>query len=106
MNKEITATEAAHLRNSNEDVLLLDVREDSELEICRIEDALHIPMNEIPERCEALPHDRPLVVFCHHGMRSMHVLHYLESRGFENIINLGGGIDAWSREVDPTVPRY
>ena len=106
MNKEISATEAANLRNNNEDALFLDVREDSELEICRIEDALHIPMNEIPERCEALPHDRPLVVFCHHGMRSMHVLQYLESRGFENIINLGGGIDAWSREVDSTVPRY
>ena len=87
-------------------MILLDVREDSELEICRIENALHIPMNEIPERCEALPLDRPLVVFCHHGMRSMNVLHYLESRGFENVINMGGGIHAWATDVDSSTPRY
>jgi len=82
MNKEISAVEASNLRKNNEEVLFLDVREDSELEICSIADALHIPMNSIPERCEALPLDRPLVVFCHHGMRSMNVLLYLESRGF------------------------
>lgn len=106
MNKEISATEASILRDNNEDVIFLDVREDSELEICRIEDALHIPMNEIPERCEALPLDRPLVVFCHHGMRSMNVLHYLESRGFENVINMGGGIHAWATEVNTSVGHY
>jgi len=106
MNKEISALEASILRDNNEDVAFLDVREDDELAICSIEGALHIPMNEIPERAEALPHHCPLVVFCHHGMRSMHVLQYLESRGFENVINMGGGIDAWSREVDATVPRY
>tara|TARA_B110000285_G_scaffold215985_1_gene262850 strand:+ start:2997 stop:3317 length:321 start_codon:yes stop_codon:yes gene_type:complete len=106
MNKEISALEASILRNNNEDVILLDVREDSELEICRIENALHIPMNEIPERCEALPLDRPLVVFCHHGMRSMSVLHYLESRGFENVINMGGGIHAWATDVDNSTPLY
>ena len=106
MNKEISATEASILRDNNEDVVFLDVREDSELAICRIDGALHIPMNEIPERAEALPLDRPLVVFCHHGMRSMNVLHYLESRGFENVINMGGGIHAWSTEIDSSVPCY
>jgi rhodanese-related sulfurtransferase len=106
MNKEISALEASILRDNNEDVAFLDVREDDELAICNIEGALHIPMNEIPERAEALPLHCPLVVFCHHGMRSMNVLHYLESRGFENVINMGGGIDAWSREVDASVPRY
>ena len=106
MNKEISAIEASILRDNNEDVIFLDVREDSELEICQIIDALHIPMNEIPERCEALPLDRPLVVFCHHGMRSMNVLHYLESRGFENVINMGGGIHAWATEVDTSIGQY
>ena len=106
MNKEISAVEASNLRKNNEEVLFLDVREDSELEICSIADALHIPMNSIPERCEALPLDRPLVVFCHHGMRSMNVLLYLESRGFENVINMGGGIHAWATEVDPSVEKY
>ncbi|KRP37737.1 MAG: hypothetical protein ABS34_01315 [Opitutaceae bacterium BACL24 MAG-120322-bin51] len=106
MNKEISALEASILRDNNEDVIFLDVREESELAICHINDALHIPMNEIPERCEALPLDRPLVVFCHHGMRSMNVLHYLESRGFENVINMGGGIHAWAIEVDTRVDQY
>ena len=106
MNKEISALEASILRNNNKDVILLDVRDDSELEICRIENALHIPMNEIPERCEALPLDRPLVVFCHHGMRSMNVLHYLNSRGFKNVINMGGGIHAWATDVDRSTPCY
>jgi len=106
MNKEISALAAYILRNNNKDVILLDVRDDSELEICRIENALHIPMNEIPERCEALPLDRPLIVFCHHGMRSMNVLHYLESRGFENVINMGGGIHAWATDVDSSTPLY
>ena len=106
MNKEISALEASILRDNNEDVIFLDVREDSELAICHINDALHIPMNEIPERCEALPLDRPLVVFCHHGMRSMGVLHYLESRGFENVINMGGGIHAWATDVDNSTPLY
>ena len=106
MNKEISAAEASILRDNNEDVVFLDVREDSELDICRIEGALHIPMGEIPERAEALPLHCPLVVFCHHGMRSMNVLHYLESRGFENVINMGGGIHAWAVEVDAQVGQY
>jgi len=66
MNKEISASEAAKLRAANPEVTLLDVREHSELAICRIEGALHIPMAEIPERAESLPRDRPLLVFCHH----------------------------------------
>ena len=106
MNKEISATEAAKLRETNPEVILLDVREDSELAICRIEGALHIPMGKIPERSESLPQDRPLIVLCHHGMRSANVQQYLEAKGFENLMNLAGGIDAWSREVDPKLARY
>ena len=106
MNKEISASEAAKLRAENPETVFLDVREHSELEICRIEGALHIPMGEIPSRLDALPREQPLVVFCHHGMRSMNVLQYLQASGFENVINLGGGIHAWSHEVDTSVPRY
>jgi len=106
MNKEISASEAAKLKASGENVTFLDVREHSELEICRIEGALHIPMGEIPQRTGALPSDGSLVVFCHHGMRSANVQQYLEARGFQNVINLAGGIHAWSLEVDPTVPTY
>ncbi len=106
MNKEISAAEASILRENNENVVLLDVREDSELAICRIEGALHIPMGEIPNRHEALPKDAPLVVFCHHGMRSLNVVQFLEAKGFENSINLSGGIHAWAQEVEPAMQRY
>ncbi|MFU8848690.1 MAG: rhodanese-like domain-containing protein [Opitutales bacterium] len=106
MNKEISAADAAKLRETNPNAVFLDVREDSELAICRIEGALHIPMGEIPERADSLPKDSPVVVLCHHGMRSAHVQRYLEAKGFENLINLAGGIHAWSLEVDPQLPRY
>lgn len=106
MNKEISASEAAKLRATDPQVTLLDVREHSELAICRIEGALHIPMGEIPARVESLPQDRPLIVFCHHGMRSANVQRYLEAKGFENLMNLAGGIHAWSMEVDPEMARY
>lgn len=106
MNKEISATEAAVLRDNNKEAVLLDVREDSELTICRVEGALHIPMGEIPERHEALPKDAPLIVFCHHGMRSLNVVQFLEAKGYENAINLAGGIHAWAHEVDSSMQRY
>ncbi len=106
MNKEISASEAANLRENDPEVVLLDVREDSELAICRIEGALHIPMGEIPERQNALPKNAPLVVFCHHGMRSMKVVQYLKAKGFENAINMAGGIHAWALELDPEMRRY
>ncbi|MGZ0656160.1 rhodanese-like domain-containing protein [Coraliomargarita sp. W4R53] len=106
MNKEISATDAANLRNNDAKAVFLDVREDSELTICRIEGALHIPMGEIPERHQALPKDVPLVVLCHHGMRSMNVIQFLQAKGFENTINLAGGIHAWAVEVNPEMRRY
>jgi rhodanese-related sulfurtransferase len=106
MDKEISAAEAAILRDNNQEAVFLDVREDSELAICRIEGALHIPMGEIPERYEALPKEVPLVVLCHHGMRSMSVVQFLAAKGFENAINLAGGIHAWAIEVEPDMRRY
>ena len=106
MNKEISAPEAVILRENNEEAVLLDIREHSELTICRIEGALHIPMDEVPERYEALPRDAPLIVFCHHGMRSLHVVQYLEAKGFENAFNLAGGIHAWAVDVDPEMKQY
>lgn len=106
MNKEISATEAAKMRESDPEVVFLDVREQSEVEICRIEGALHIPMGEIPGRADALPKEQTIIVLCHHGMRSAHVQQYLGAKGFNNLMNLTGGIHAWSLEVDPEVPTY
>jgi rhodanese-related sulfurtransferase len=106
MNKEISAKEAANLRERDSAAVLLDVREHSELTICRIEGALHIPMDEIPERHHALPREAPLIVFCHHGMRSMNIVQYLEAKGFTNAVNLAGGIHAWAIENDPEMQHY
>ena len=106
MNKEISAADAVILRDSNNEAVFLDVREHFELTICRIEGALHIPMGEVSERHEALPRDAPLIVFCHHGMRSLNVVQYLETKGFENALNLAGGIHSWAAEVDTEMKQY
>ena len=106
MNKEISPSEAVILRHKNKEAVLLDVREHSELTICRIEGALHIPMGEVPERYKSLPRDAPLIVFCHRGMRSLHVVQYLEAKGFENALNLAGGIHAWAAEMDTEMKQY
>jgi rhodanese-related sulfurtransferase len=85
---------------------ILDVREADELAICGIDSALHIPMREVPARLAELPADAPLVVMCHHGMRSRQVVSFLRRSGRLNAVNLDGGIDAWAREIDPSVRLY
>ncbi len=87
-------------------LLLLDVREDWEITVSAFPDALHVPMREIPARVDELPVDRPIVCICHHGARSAQVAMFLQHRGFEQVYNLAGGIDAWAIEVDATIPRY
>lgn len=97
---------ARRMHAPNSRVVLLDVREPDERAEARIEPSIHIPMNEVPQRVGELPTDRELVVYCHSGTRSLMVAGYLEGQGFHPVGNLTGGIDAWSRKVDPTVPRY
>ena len=97
---------ARKLRATPEKVLLLDVREPFEREMAVILPSTHIPMSEIPSRADEIPRDREVIVFCHGGTRSMMVAAYLESLGFTSVANLAGGIDAWSVEVDPSIPRY
>jgi rhodanese-related sulfurtransferase len=87
-------------------VVLLDVREPDELEAAAVTEALHIPMREIPARIGELDRTVPLVVMCHSGGRSRRVTEFLLGNGFSNVFNLRGGIDAWSTEIDPQVPRY
>jgi rhodanese-related sulfurtransferase len=105
---ELTPTEfcARWPAAGGEDVTLLDVREHVELEIASVSRARHIPMREIPARLAELDRDRPIVVMCHSGGRSRRVADYLSSNGFTDVFNLKGGIDAWSTEIDPQVPRY
>ncbi|MEM7163850.1 MAG: rhodanese-like domain-containing protein [Planctomycetota bacterium] len=102
----ITVQECARRLAAETPPLLLDVREDFELDIARIEGALHIPMAAIAQRLDALDSTREIVVMCHHGVRSAHVCEFLLSHGFEEIMNLEGGIDSWSRQVDPSIARY
>lgn len=93
-------------RDEGKDFTLLDVRQDDEVAYANIEGHLHIPMHLIPIRHGEIPDDRPLVIYCHHGMCSYQVGLYLANMGFENVYNVQGGIDAWSREIDHTVPLY
>lgn len=86
--------------------VLLDVREPWELDTCRIDGALSIPMRSIPARLSELKEDVSLVCICHHGMRSLQVAHYLEQHGYLAVLNLTGGVDAWARRIDPTMPLY
>ena len=88
------------------DVVLLDVREPAEVATAAVAAAVHIPMREVPARLDELPRDKPLVVMCHSGGRSSRVAQYLQYNGFSNVLNLKGGIDAWSTQIDSRMPRY
>lgn len=94
------------LRSGAEPPLLLDVREPWEVGICCIEGSTSVPMRQILDRIGELDPARETVVICHHGIRSQQVALYLEHQGFARMINLQGGVDAWAREVDPTMPTY
>lgn len=103
---EIGVDEAVRRRMAGEAFLLLDVREAQELAVVSVEDHSHIPMQQIPARLNELPKDRPIVVMCHHGSRSMQVTMFLRQQGFENATNLAGGIDQWAVRVDQSLARY
>lgn len=89
-----------------ENVFVLDVREPGEIAIAPFPRASHIAMGDIPSRVGELVPERETVVVCHHGVRSAQVAMYLARMGFERVLNLTGGIDAWSEEADPSTPRY
>ena len=105
---QITAAElAAWLGDPRREMpLLLDVREPWEFEKARIEPATLIPLRELPARLAEIDRDREVVAICHHGARSMLVAIFLEKQGLKRVHNLVGGVDAWSRTVDPAVALY
>ena len=92
--------------DAGEDLVLLDVREQPELEIAKIEGVTHIPLSEFQQRFEELDRDKTIVCICHHGMRSANAAGFLAEHDFPELINLTGGIDAWAEQVDPDLPRY
>jgi adenylyltransferase/sulfurtransferase len=103
---EISVHELKQKRDRNDPIILLDVRETDEYEIVRFEDALLIPVNELPQQVHRLDMDSEIVIHCHKGMRSMYAAAYLYQLGFRNVKSLAGGIDRWAIEIDSTLNRY
>ena len=103
---EITAEELKARLTSGTRVTLVDVREPWEWDLCHLEGARHIPMGEIPARYLELEPDDEVVVYCHVGQRSAMVVEHLRRLCFQKAVNLRGGIEAWARQVDPTLRRY
>ena len=107
--QQLTAPELNDLlshSSQDERPLLLDVREPWEFAICCIDGAQLIPMRQIPGSLTQLNADQPVVVICHHGIRSQQVALYLEQRGFSQVYNLRGGVDGWARDVDRSMATY
>jgi adenylyltransferase/sulfurtransferase len=104
--QDISARELADRLARHDDVLVVDVREPAEYAIARIPGAVLVPLQSLPARMAELDSSREIVLHCHHGVRSLQALRLLEQSGYRKLLNLQGGIDAWSRDVDPTVPRY
>ena len=107
MDYEIAPGDVKGLRDRGEAFTLLDVREPWEFETARLDGAKLMPMGEVPSRAhQELDPDEHIIVYCHHGVRSLSVTHWLRQQGFENVQSMRGGIDAWSRRVDSSVPLY
>jgi len=104
--RHISAVELAAGLNAGQHPVLLDVREAWEIRLAALPGITWIPMGQIAERLAELDKTAETVVVCHHGIRSWRVAKFLETEGFTNVINLTGGIDAWSKEIDPAVPLY
>lgn len=106
---EITPQDVRQRLAAGQKLFLIDVREPSEFAQARVEGAELIPMRTIPaelSRLEAQTDQGTLVVYCHHGVRSLNVVHWLREQGLDACQSMAGGIDRWSLEIDPSVPRY
>lgn len=105
---ELTCNEVKHRQEIGDDLVLLDCREEDELAVVQLPDALWIPMGQLTERLDELQayRDRDLVIFCHHGGRSLQVTQWLRDQGWPRVYSMTGGIDQWAAEVDTTLTRY
>jgi rhodanese-related sulfurtransferase len=108
-NLELTPRDVSARLNTGAPTVLIDVREPQEFTICRIEGSELMPMNTVPaelQRLESLADVGDIITICHHGVRSLQVVYWLRQQGLENCFSMSGGIDRWSLEIDPSVPRY
>ena len=102
---EIDAPTIAKWLKDGTEFRFLDVRRDDERELVNL-GGVHIPLDQLQNRYTELPHDKlPLIVYCHHGVRSVYATQFLKMHGYD-ALSLRGGIDLWSLEIDPNVPRY
>lgn len=106
MTEHITPRELKARLERRELLVLLDVRDGWEVALARLDNAVHIPMDEIELRADELSPGDPIVVYCHHGVRSAAVAEYLRGLGFAKAVNLAGGIDQWAIQVDSSLRRY
>ena len=106
MVQEMTPREFVARRDEGEQLVLLDVREDWELAISRLEEALHIPMGDVPARLDELDPGQEIVVLCRSGGRSGQVARFLQHHGYTRVWNLAGGILAWGQQLDPSLTPY
>lgn len=102
---EISPDKVRQWKEENKEFNFLDVRRDDERETASL-GGIHIPLDQLEARFEELPRDKKtLVVYCHHGVRSLYAVQFLKYHGFD-ALSLRGGIDLWSREIDPNIPLY
>lgn len=106
MVKEVSPQELQSLLSSGQEYTLLDVRQPWEFKICHLANSINIPLGDLPKASIQLPDDKELVTICHHGLRSKQAAILLEQCGYQNVISLQGGVDAWARDINPTMERY
>lgn len=105
---ELSAIKCRELLSIEKPPVLIDCREIHEYEYCRIQGATLVPLSCFQGNAEAeIPApDTPVIIYCHHGVRSLHATYYLRDQGYTHVYSMRGGIDAWSLDIDPAVPRY
>ena len=103
---EMNPTQTQEVRLDDSACMLLDVRESEEYSYCSIADSLHVPLGLLHESLPAIDPELPVAVYCHHGVRSLSAVRILRGKGFAKAFSIKGGIDRWSLEIDPSLPRY
>jgi rhodanese-related sulfurtransferase len=104
---DLTPEDLHRRLQAGDDLQLIDVREEMEFDYCHLPGSLLVPLDELPRRAAEIRTEGPVIVICHHGVRSAHAAGYLRLRlGRTNVLNLRGGVDAWALRVDPAFPTY
>ena len=104
--QQCEAEELQSMLQSSDAPCLIDVREKWEVDICQLPGAIHIPLGQLPNRLDDLPRDRDIVVYCHHGVRSLQASSMIRMAGFSRSTSLRGGIDAWANRIDVNIKKY